>query len=99
MPLGTKVGLGPGDIVLDGDSAPPMERGTEAPPPYFSAHVCCGQTVDRWNTDAYLAISTDSVNVTDRQTDRYLYVPHLYTRSHGIHRQHLAISYPNRVIE
>jgi len=23
MPLGTEVGLGPGDIVLDGDPAPP----------------------------------------------------------------------------
>jgi len=35
MPLGTEVGLGPGDIVLDGDPAPP---------PQFSAHVYCGQT-------------------------------------------------------
>jgi len=32
MPLGTEVGLGPGDVVLDGHS------------PQFSAHVCCGQT-------------------------------------------------------
>jgi len=31
MPLGREVGLGPGDIVLDGDAAPP-ERGTAAPP-------------------------------------------------------------------
>jgi len=30
IPLGTEVGLGPGDIVLDGDSAPPTERGTTA---------------------------------------------------------------------
>ena len=42
MPLGTEVGLGPGDIVLDGDSAP-TERGTAAS--HFSAHVYCGQTV------------------------------------------------------
>ena len=28
IPLGTKVGLGPGDIALDGDAAPPTERGT-----------------------------------------------------------------------
>jgi len=40
MPLGMEVGLGPGDVVLDGDSAPP-EWGT-APPTQFSAHVCCG---------------------------------------------------------
>jgi len=31
MPLGTEVGLGPGDIVLDGDPAPlPQERGIAA---------------------------------------------------------------------
>jgi len=28
MPLGTEAGLGPGDIVLDGDPPPPMEQGT-----------------------------------------------------------------------
>jgi len=33
MPLGTKVGLGSGDIVLDGDPAAP----------HFTAHVYCGQ--------------------------------------------------------
>ena len=32
MPLGTKVGLGPGNIVLDADSAPPLPR---AQPPNF----------------------------------------------------------------
>jgi len=31
MPLGTEVGLGPGDIVLDVDPALPTERGTAAP--------------------------------------------------------------------
>jgi len=32
MPIGTEVGLGPGDIVLDGDPAPyPRKRGTAAP--------------------------------------------------------------------
>jgi len=31
MPFDTDVGLGPGDIVLDGDPAPSMERGTAAP--------------------------------------------------------------------
>ena len=32
--------VGPGDTVLDGDSAPP--KGHNSP---FSAYVCCGQTV------------------------------------------------------
>ena len=42
MPLGTEVGLGPGDIVLDWDPAPP-ERGHSSL--HFSADVHCGQTV------------------------------------------------------
>jgi len=42
MPLGTEVGLGSGDVVLDGDPAPPKKVGTA---PIFSAHVFCGQTV------------------------------------------------------
>jgi len=40
MPLGTEVGLGPGDIVLDGDPAHLQKH-----PALFSAHVYCGQTV------------------------------------------------------
>jgi len=28
VPLGMEVGLGPGHIVLDGDPAPPLKRGT-----------------------------------------------------------------------
>ena len=43
MPLGTEVGLGPGDTVLDGDPAPRPKKGAE-PPLQFSAHVYCGQT-------------------------------------------------------
>jgi len=39
MPLRVMVGLGPGNIVLDADPAPP--RSGTAPP--NSAHVCCGQ--------------------------------------------------------
>ena len=42
MPLGRKVDLDPSDIVLDGDPAPLVKKGTE--PPQFSAHVYCGQT-------------------------------------------------------
>jgi len=40
MPLSTEVGIGPGNIVLDGDPAP--LRGHNCPK--FSAHVCCCQT-------------------------------------------------------
>jgi len=41
MPFGTEVGLGPGDIVLDGDPATLPPKGHS---PQFLAHVCCGQT-------------------------------------------------------
>jgi len=44
MPLGTSVGLGPDNIVLDGDPAPPHEKGHRSTP-HFSAHVCSGQMV------------------------------------------------------
>ena len=46
MPLGTKVGPGPDDIycVRWGPSSALPKRG-QSPPPQFSAHVYCGQTV------------------------------------------------------
>ena len=40
IPLGTMIGLSPGNIVLHADTALPLHR---AQPP-ISAHVCCGQT-------------------------------------------------------
>jgi len=45
MPLGRpmEVGLMPWDFMLDGDPAPPCQKGGGAPP-QFSAHVYCGQT-------------------------------------------------------
>ena len=44
IPLGTEVGLGPDDIVLDGDPAPPSPTRGQSPLPQCSAHVYCGQT-------------------------------------------------------
>ena len=44
MPLGTEVGLGPGDIVTYGDPVPPSRKGAQQSP-HFLAHVYCGQTV------------------------------------------------------
>jgi len=38
-----EVGLGPGDLVLDGNPAPSTKRGLR-PPPKFSADVYCSQT-------------------------------------------------------
>jgi len=42
MPLGKEIGLGPGDIVLDGDPAPFTERGTAAPD--FSLHFALSRS-------------------------------------------------------
>jgi len=47
MPLGTETGLGPGDIVLDGEPVPPPpapKRGTAALP-LVSPCLNCEQTV------------------------------------------------------
>ena len=35
MPLGMEVGLVPGDFVLDGDPAPPLQKRAGAPSPIF----------------------------------------------------------------
>jgi len=44
MPIGTEIGLGPGDFVLDGDPAipPPRKKGHSSL--QISAHAYCGQT-------------------------------------------------------
>ena len=36
MPLGTEIGLGPNDIVLDGDAATPPQKGDGAPCPILA---------------------------------------------------------------
>jgi len=41
MPLGTEVGLGPSDFVLDRDIASPLTKKGTGPP--ILGHVCCGQ--------------------------------------------------------
>ena len=41
MPLGTEVGLGPGDFVLDGAQFSPSKKG-HSTPALFSVHVYCG---------------------------------------------------------
>jgi len=44
MPFGTEVGLGPGEIVLDGNQSPHNGKGHSSP--HFSAHVHCGRTAE-----------------------------------------------------
>ena len=45
MPLGMEVGFGPGDFLLDGDTAPPPEKGAQ-PPPQFSAMFIVTKRLD-----------------------------------------------------
>jgi len=42
MPLGAAVGLGPGNVVFDGD--PPLPKGARSAVSQFSAHVYSVQT-------------------------------------------------------
>jgi len=42
MPVSIELGLDPDDFVLDGDPAPPPQKGAKLPK--FSDHVYCGQT-------------------------------------------------------
>jgi len=53
MPLVTMVDLGPGNIVLDGDQAPPTERGTAAAPSTYrpKSNVTCQILNDRQELD------------------------------------------------
>jgi len=44
MPIATEVGLGPGDVVLDGDPALPTERGTAAPPTFRPMSIVAKQS-------------------------------------------------------
>jgi len=50
MQLGTEVGIGPDDIVLDGDPAPLPKKGAE-PPPQFSVMSVVAKRLDgsRWH--------------------------------------------------
>jgi len=44
MPLGMEVGFGPGDIVLDGDTAAPPQTRGQSRPRQSSTHFYCGET-------------------------------------------------------
>ena len=51
MSLGMEVGLGPDDIVLDGDLAPPLQKGDRAPLPKFWPMSIVAKRLDgsRWH--------------------------------------------------
>jgi len=49
MPLAREVGLGPSDIVLDGDPAPPPQKGGRAPNFWPMSVVAKWLDGSRWN--------------------------------------------------
>ena len=68
MQLGTKyIGLGPGDIVLDGDPAPPKERGHSSYSPTFRPM----SIVAKRSPSQQLLSSCEICERTDRQTYRH----------------------------
>jgi len=44
MALGTAIGLGPGDIVLDGDAAAPTDTGTTAPRTFLPMSIVANRS-------------------------------------------------------
>ena len=62
MPLGTKVNLGPGDVVLDAVAAPLPKRGTA---PQFSVHIYCGQTAGWMKTSLGIEVDLGPCHVLD----------------------------------
>jgi len=46
MPFGMEVGLGPGDIVLNGDPDPPSKKGGRAAPPPLFGPCIVGKQLD-----------------------------------------------------
>ena len=62
MALGVEVGLGPGNIVLDEDSAPLPQKGAE--PPQFSAHFYSARNARI--ASAVLATAIPSVRLSVR---------------------------------
>jgi len=54
MPLGTEVGLGPGDIVLDADPAPPPCKGAQQPTRQCAAGGCGVNPTDNCHPSSFM---------------------------------------------
>ena len=53
IPLGTEVRLRPGDIVLDGDLAPPPRKGAQQPPTFQPTALACILTGPHFTHNPY----------------------------------------------
>jgi len=76
MPLGKEIGLGPGQIMLDGDPAP------TAAPPHFSivdkrcpisatAELLYKRSLNNWNSLPNHVVLSDTVNMFKSRLDKF----------------------------
>jgi len=63
MPLGTEVGLGPGDIVLDGDSAHPPPKGYSPLPNFRSMFIVAKRSPISATAEALVAYHTTCISL------------------------------------
>jgi len=87
IPLSREIDLGPGDIVFDGDPAPPTERGTAVPPFFFS--LCSGMVGTRmkimflfitWWSETSIVLLLNCPHIINFYGWQYLYTSNLTTR-------------------
>jgi len=71
MPLGTKVGLSPGDFVLDGDPAPPPKKGAEPPifgPCLLWSNGCMYQDTAWYGGRPHIIVVVRTLKITESQS-------------------------------
>ena len=62
MPLGMKVGLGPGDFVFDGDPAPPEKKST-APPNFWPKSIVAKRPDGHMKTPLGMVVDLDQATL------------------------------------
>jgi len=67
MPLGMEVGLGPGDIALDGDPAVPHRKGgSQQPPTFRRMSIVTKRSPISATAELLLICSVDNTGMTNR---------------------------------
>jgi len=93
MPLGTEIGLGPGDIVLDWDAAPHPKKGTE-PPPHFRPVSIVAKQLDgsiwhlawRWALVQATLLDEDPAPIPKKETEPLNFRPILLWQNGCMHQ-------------
>jgi len=83
MPLGTKVGLSPEDILLDGDPAPPSTKRGQRPLPNFRPKSIVAKLLDGsrrhlgWRWSGHIVLDVDTAPVPQKGTEHPV-LAHVY---------------------